>query len=155
MPSRDIKYLHPKLREKCLQFLSECKAAGLEAIITSTGRTIADQEALWAQGRKPLSVVNALRTEAGMAPITEVENRRKVTWTMKSKHMIDPATGFCSAFDFCLLKNGKAYWDVKISVDGDEIPDYEEAGQIAMNLGLTWGGSWVKNKDFPHCEMEA
>ena len=42
---------------------------------------------MWAQGRKPLEEVNTLRAKASMPPITEEENKRVVTWTMKSKHL--------------------------------------------------------------------
>jgi len=152
MSSRDINLLHPVLREKCLLFLSQCALAGLHPIITCTGRSEAVQQALYAQGRLPLAVVNQTRLAADMAPITDKENK-KVTWTTKSKHIINPATGFCRAFDFCLTKNGKAHWDVKADIDGDEIQDYLEAALIGQELGLTSGAFWA-TPDWPHMELD-
>jgi len=153
MSSRDINLLHPALREKCLVFQTKCTEAGLHSIITCTGRSEAVQQALFAQGRLPLGIVNKSRSAAGMGPITDKENK-KVTWTTKSKHIIDPATGFCSAFDFCLTKNGKAYWDVKTSVDGDDIQDYLEAALIAKELGMNAGAFW-STPDWCHVELDA
>lgn len=151
MASRDLNLLHPALREKCLLFVTECLKAGLHPVITCTGRTQAEQEALYAQGRLSIDLVNEKRKQAGLRAISKEENK-KVTWTTKSQHLIDPVTGWCNAFDFCLTKDGKAYWDIKVSVDNDNIPDYEEAGLIALECGLEWGGKW-KTPDFPHCQM--
>lgn len=152
MASRSLLLLHPPLREKAALFLEACQQARHPAIITCTGRFQAEQVALHAQGRRTLSEVNNLRMIAGMPLITEEENRRRVTWTLQSQHLINPQTGFCNAFDFALLNGKKAHWDIKVSVDGDEIPDYEEAGQIGEQLGLTWGGRWDK-PDYPHFQL--
>ena len=154
MASRDPILLHPVLREKCLAFLEACKDAGLDVILTCTGRTADEQSALYAQGRQPLSYVNNLRADCGLYPLTAQENKRKVTWTLISKHLIDSHTGWCSAFDFALLlPNKKAHWDLKANVDNDSRPDYEEAGLIALEQGLDWGGRWQRNPDFPHCQL--
>lgn len=151
MASRDLALIHPVMRPKVVQFLVDTAIAGLHALITNTGRTQAEQIALHAQGRLPLEQVNQLRKDAGLPPIDAERNSKKVTWTTNSLHLIQP-DGYCRAADFCLTKNGKAYWDVKADIDDDEIPDYEEAGLIAERLGLTWGGRW-KSPDYPHLQL--
>ncbi len=56
--SRDISLLHPELRDICREFVSACKAKGLEVGISQTRRTKAEQDALYAQGRTtPGSIV--------------------------------------------------------------------------------------------------
>lgn len=102
---------------KYLAFDVAMKNAGIDYILTCTRRTQEEQQELWAQGR----------TKPG----------KKVTWTLKSKH-IDGR-----AFDIAIIKNGKVSWNVK---------DYFEPGEIGKRVGLTWGGSW-KNPDYPHFEI--
>ena len=56
--SRDIKDLHPKVKAMAENFLSECKAAGLNVTIYSTYRDHESQNDIYAQGRtKPGKVV--------------------------------------------------------------------------------------------------
>jgi peptidoglycan L-alanyl-D-glutamate endopeptidase CwlK len=88
--SRIIYDLHPEVRELALKWLAECKAQGLDVIITSTLRDVDYQNSLYAQGRtKPGRVVTNAR--GGF-----------------SFH------NFGVAFDFCVLKNGKPDWnDIK------------------------------------------
>ena len=64
-----------------------------------------------------------------------------VTWTRKSKHTEG------KAFDIVVLQNGKPDWNVTN-------PNWTKAGEIGMRLGLIWGGSWARNKDFPHFEWK-
>lgn len=60
--SRDTKLLHPELQEICAAFLAECKKQGLIVGISSTVRTKAEQDALYAQGRtQPGSIVTNCR----------------------------------------------------------------------------------------------
>lgn len=49
--SRDLNLLHPYVKYLAEQFLEKCKAAGLKPTITSTLRTMAEQEKIYAQGR--------------------------------------------------------------------------------------------------------
>jgi len=126
MSSRKIEDLVPELQEKFKMFAAKMAEAGIPFALTCTYRSQEEQDALYAQGRtKPGSVV---------------------TWTRKSKH-IDR-----KAFDIVVLKDGRASWDVKVDVDGDHIPDYEEAGAIGESCGLKWGGRF-KSPDRPHFEL--
>lgn len=89
--SRDINDLIPQVRDKCNQFVAECKKQGIDVLITSTLRDNESQNALYAQGRTTQGniVTNA---KAG-----------------ESFH------NYGCAFDFVPLVNGKAVWsDLKL-----------------------------------------
>jgi len=79
------------------------------------------------------------------------------TWTMQSKHITNlfdanPDNNLSRAFDFALVKDDKIFWDVKASMDDDEIPDYIEAGLIGESLGLR-AGFRFKSPDYAHLEL--
>lgn len=160
MDSRDIKDLTPTMQLLYANFAMAMAAAGHPFIVTSTARMTKTQIALYAQSRQSLDEVNALRKIAGMPPITEKENQKPVTWTLKSMHLIDlddsdPNNDKSKAFDIALVdpKNPKAViWNTKVDVDGDKVPDYIEAGKIGESVGLVWGGRW-KNPDYPHFQQ--
>lgn len=130
--SRRIEDLVPEMQEKAREFAGEMATAGVPFIFTSTRRTKEEQVELYARGR----------TKPG----------RKVTWTLKSKHIEG------TAFDIAVCKAGIPEWNVKIDVDEDGIPDYFEAGQIGESIGLVWGGRFKDARgkpipDFCHFEL--
>ncbi len=84
--SRDPKELHPAVASKASVFLSRCKAAGIDVIITSTFRDRQAQDALYAQGR---TTPGAICTNAKAG---------------ESFH------NYRCAFDFVPIVNGKAQW---------------------------------------------
>jgi len=128
MPSRKIEDLVPYMQDKIKEFAGKMAEAGIPWMITCTFRSQIEQDALYSIGR----------TIPG----------RRVTWTKISKH-----TGR-TAFDIAILKDGKPIWDVKVSVNENDLPDYLEAGQIGEAIGLRWGGRF-KNPDCPHFEMSS
>ena len=155
--SRDLNLLHPQLQGLIPIFIQKCKEVGHDVIITCTGRDFKEQVALYAQGRQPLNEVNRLRKIVGWAGLTEAQNKKRVTWTLASRHIInlddnDRKNDKATAFDFAIVKNGKAVWDVKVSLDGDDIPDYLECAKVAQSLGLESGAFW-KKADFPHVQL--
>ena len=87
MASRSLDDCIPKLKEKALLLRKKAEEVGIRFIITCTARSKAEQEALYAQGRQPLVMVNQLRAMAGLEPIMQYENEHKVTWTLNSKHI--------------------------------------------------------------------
>jgi hypothetical protein len=117
-----------------------------------------EQDALYSQGRESLEIVNQKRKGCNLWVITEAENKRPVTWTMRSKHIVtfDPNSGEMvgrsRAFDFAIVRDKQFIWEPKIDVNDNDIPDYEEVGIIAEKLGLIWGGRW-KSPDRPHIEI--
>jgi peptidoglycan L-alanyl-D-glutamate endopeptidase CwlK len=141
--SRSLKDLTPLTREKCLAFLDACEEAGIKVMIQETLRDYETQEAYYAQGRKPLEYVNLLRKKAGLWAITAAENKRKITWTMNSRHFSG------TAFDVSLKKEGRATWSLKEDMNDNEIADYDEIGPIGESVGLTWGGRFKDKKGKP------
>jgi peptidoglycan L-alanyl-D-glutamate endopeptidase CwlK len=129
MASRDIKDLYPPLQTLCAAFLRQCRAAGLDILITCTWRSGTEQAALYAQGRtKPGAIVT--RAKAGQS---------------KHNFMIagEPAA---KAFDFVPLVNGKPVWDASH-------PHWAKAGKIGMALGLNWyGAPGAPFKEYPHMQ---
>ena len=143
--SRRIEDLVPEMQVKIREFAGLMAEAAIPWMITRTRSTLAEQEAIHAQGRKPLIEVNRLRALVKWMPIRESENRI-VTWTMKSMHTSH------LAFDIAIIKDGKPCWDLKVSVNDNDLPDYLEAGQIGEEFGLTWGGRW-KSPDPVHFQL--
>jgi peptidoglycan L-alanyl-D-glutamate endopeptidase CwlK len=144
--SRKIADLVPEMQEKAKEFAAKMAEVGIPFMFTRTRATVAEQTALYAQGRQDLAEVNRLRAIVGWSPIRARENSYKVTWTMKSRHLDG------EAFDIAILSDGQPTWDAKVNVNHNDIPDYVEAGQIAESIGLTWGGRF-KNADLPHLEL--
>lgn len=133
-----IELLHPKLRVEAKTIYTEiCAALTGRAMcrFTFTLRSIAEQNALYAQGRtKPGEIVT--NTAGGL-----------------SNHNY----GF--AIDFALVidtnKDGKfdtASWDIKGDYDGDKKDDWMEVVAIFKKHGWSWGGDWKSLKDYPHFE---
>lgn len=159
--SRDLNLLHPQLQDLVPIFIKKCKEAGHEVVITCTARDFKEQVALYAQGRQPLDEVNLLRKKVGWPGLTASQNKKQVTWTLASRHIINleddnKKNDRATAFDFAIIKNGKAVWDVKADVDKDGVADYLECATVAKELGLEAGGFWKKPKpDYPHIQLYA
>ncbi len=156
MASRNIKDCTTSLQAKIKSFMIATLSAGIPVMITCTARTVDEQVALHAQGRKTLAETNALRAMAGLPPITAAQNKHKVTWTLNSKHLIDLDDGetgndLSRAFDIAIVPGGKPCWDVKVDVNQDQISDYEQAGKLGEACGLRWGGRF-RRPDMPHFE---
>lgn len=112
MTDHDLNDLLPMLQEKAIQFLQQCAAQGLHAVITETWRNPAREDALHAQGITPA-------TSKTCKHCYEVNGK--------------PAS---KAFDFILFDENN-----RIINDGTD-ERYILAGQIAKGLGLTWGGDF-------------
>lgn len=147
--SRAISELTDSCREKLGELIQLCEKHGVEFIVTFTSRTLEEQHALYCQGRQPLELVNQGRAALGWAPITEKQNRRPVTWTIRSKHVVDEQNPKARAFDVAIVKDGKVTWDLKADFDKDGISDYLEVGHLGEAVGLKWGGRFVNSKGKP------
>lgn len=155
--SRDLNLLHPQLQDLVPVFIQKCKEVGHEVIITCTARDFKEQVALYAQGRQPLNEVNRLRKIVGWVGLTDEQNKKRVTWTLASRHIINlddtnKQNDKATAFDFAVIKNGKAIWDVKADIDADGVADYLECAKVAQSLGLESGAFW-KKADYPHVQL--
>jgi peptidoglycan L-alanyl-D-glutamate endopeptidase CwlK len=111
----------PQLQKLGRELLRRLAAEGLTFKVIQGRRTAQEQAALYAIGR----------TKPG----------RKVTWTLKSRHL----TG--RAIDIALFSGKNVVWESK---------HYTRAGEIGEQLGLVWGGRWRGGKtDRPHFELPA
>jgi peptidoglycan L-alanyl-D-glutamate endopeptidase CwlK len=130
-----IEKLHPKVRKEARQIYDEiCQALTGRAIcrFAFTFRTIAEQDAIYAQGRtKPGKIVT--RARGGYS------------WH-----------NYGLAVDIVLIHDvdgdgdyDRAVWDVKTDFDGDKISDWMEVVAIFKSYGWEWGGDW-KFSDPPH-----
>lgn len=124
MIDRLITDLCPALQAIYPQWKAQCNAAGLAVSVIVTYRSPIDQENV-----KALGLSNA---GAGQSP-----------------HGCVDANGHPAsmAWDWaCFDENAKYI------TDGSD-PRYRQAGEIGKSLGLSWGGDWVKWKDWDHLEL--
>ncbi|RXZ84166.1 M15 family peptidase [Paenibacillaceae bacterium] len=115
--------LLPVVRAAAERLIDRAFARGIPILITQGLRTIAEQDALYAQGRT--------------APGKIVTNARGGY----SNH------NFGVAIDFVRLEpDGRNIsWDVN--------KDWMTVVEIAKEMGFSWGGDWTSFKDYPHFEM--
>lgn len=121
---RDTTQLHPLLQAKIVQLKAECKKQGLNIAIGECLRTVAEQDALYAQGR----------TKPG----------KIVTNAKGSSHSSQHQWGI--SFDFFQNVKGKEFDNSK--------KFFNKVGKIAESIGLGWGGSWTSIVDLPHCYLD-
>lgn len=144
MYSRDIKMCHPDLQAIWPKHKAACKLIGIDIQLSCTSREWIEQRALYAQGRDNLEIVNHLRAGCDMPLITEEENKRKVTWTLDSPHIIrNGKRELSDAYDVFIIKNGKAVWN------NPEL--YKQVASAGRVLGLKCG---IDFGDPPHFERK-
>lgn len=121
---RSTRQLHPDLQVIIPIFLYECSKQNLQVRITECFRTVAEQEALYAQGRTtPGSIVTNCKGSEYSSPHQ---------WGV--------------AFDIC-RNDGKYAYD-------DSDGWFEKVGKIGRSLGLQWGGVWSDFVDKPHFQLD-
>jgi hypothetical protein len=145
---RDIERLVPEMAGRVKTLLARCKEAGFGVCVIETLRTAEVQAAYYAQGRKPLAEVNALRQKAGLYLINEADNQKKVTNATHSVHQGGRAIDLCPEIPG---KPGFPWWNAPQG-------KWEELGRLAEGAGLDWcaggyGQTWAKGWDNPHFEM--
>lgn len=126
--SRDIKYLHPRLKEGYEKLKSYAKnELGVDIILTSTGRDDEYQNFLYQKGRTTKGSIVTYMPKAGAHGIRKcgVEN-------------------FCMAFDIVIVENGSAVWSH---------PKYRQIGEYGESIGFFWGGRWTSLNDVYHFQM--
>ncbi|MGU3469881.1 M15 family metallopeptidase [Paenibacillus sp. D51F] len=123
--------LLPVVAAAASALIERCYNRGVPIVITQGLRTIAEQEALYAQGR---TTPGAIVTKARGG---------------ESNH------NFGVEIDFALLlPDGRTCsWDTKRDDDRDGIADWNEVVAEAKRLGFEWGGDWRTFTDLPHFEM--
>jgi phage tail protein X len=121
--ARRLATVHPLLAERGTSLLDQCAATGLALMVTQGLRSMAEQDALFAQGR----------TMPG-----------RIVTNARAGHSYH---NFGLAFDVLVLDAmGKADWDTAN-------PGWRVAGQVGKSLGLEWGGLWRDFPDLPHFQL--
>jgi len=111
-------------------------------IVFEGRRTLAVQEAYYAQGREPLESVNAKRQKAGLYLLRSDKDNYVITWTMDSKHI----KGF--AMDILPVDGaGRPTWDLAHYKD-----KFDVIKNCAKVSGLICGADW-NPQDWPHYEV--
>ena len=159
MADRDRNNLTPWMQGMLCEFEVEAERAGIPFIVTNVSRYFHEQVALFAQGRFPLREINILRKKAGLYLVGPEEASRVVTWTLCSEHIIDLGDADRNndksrAFDVALKRvvDKGVHWDIKIDVNNNDIPDYEELARIGEKIGLT-AGARFRSPDYPHFQQ--
>lgn len=130
--------LHPDVRDEVINLITEVEKGfppNIAVRIVQGLRTIAEQDALYNQGRtKPGSIVTNARGGS-------------------SYH------NYGLAIDFAILidkdSNGtydELSWDIKKDNDKDGVADWLEVVKVFESAGWEWGGKFSSIKDYPHVQ---
>jgi len=123
--------LNPIVKERTNQLVQQAAKKGIRVVITDGFRSAADQDQLYKKGR---TVSGNIVTNAKGG---------------ESYH------NYGLAVDFALkTTTGKIIWDMQYDGNKDGKSDWYEVVDLAKNIGFTWGGDWIKFKDYPHLQMD-
>jgi peptidoglycan L-alanyl-D-glutamate endopeptidase CwlK len=112
-------------------------------IVFEGRRSVRTQEAYYAQGRKPLDEVNALRKGAGLYLLRGEKDNYVITWTLKSKHIEGLAMDVLPRDGA-----GSPTWDL-----AHYRGKFEVIRDCGFAAGLVCGGDWpAPQTDWPHYE---
>ena len=136
---KGLRKLRPEFRIFVEKFIETCRDSGINVSVYYTYRTKEEQYALYLQGRAPLEEVNETRAQVGLPPIKDSENRIV-------SNLLNSAHNHGLAADFVPIVDGQAVWN--------DYNLWNKCGQIALDLGLDWGGSWKDFPDHPHLQMK-
>jgi len=145
---RMIETLDAAARQKFNDFLIrlDIELGDSRYIVFEARRSVKVQEAYYAQGRRPLKEVNALRAAAGLYQLRGEKDNYVITWTMQSRH-IDGL-----AMDVLPVDGaGNPTWDLAHYRNTFEI--LRGCGRAA---GLECGADWPSPQtDWPHYQIKA
>ena len=122
--------LHPHVARRGESFVRLAHSClDLEVRLTSGFRSAKEQNELYAQGRsKPGQIVT--NAKAG-----------------QSYH------NYGLAVDFVIIHRNKADYNLNADNNRNDIPDWQELGELGKALGFEWGGDWDSFPDYPHLQM--
>lgn len=121
--SRDITMCHPQLQLLANKLITECKKQGLIVKLGECFRSVAEQDALYAQGRTTKGSI--------------VTNARGTSYSSMHQWGV--------AFDV-IRNDGKGAYN-----DSDNW--FSKVAKIGKSLGLEWGGDWTSPVDKPHFQL--
>jgi peptidoglycan L-alanyl-D-glutamate endopeptidase CwlK len=121
-----IAKLHPKIRDEAKEIIESLWALEIKVRVTQGLRTIAEQDALYAQGR----------TTKG-STVTQARGGY-------SFH------NYGLALDFCLLTEKGASWSESIDTNHDNEADWKQVVNAFIDSGWEWGDRGYVDK--PHVQ---
>lgn len=145
--------------------LNELKRDGVQVVVTSTLRTKDEQAALFAQGRKSLEEVNALRKKAGMYEIKEYLGKDKKIHS-DNEYTVTNCNGVKKS------EGGTGRSPHQSGLALDVVPDLDETDKqvpgwpapsdqrwnkiadVFKRHGFEWGGDWTDLPDYPHYQFK-
>ena len=118
---RDITLCHPRLQRIASAWIKACATEGITVDIGETLRTVAEQDALYAQGRtKPGNIVT---------------NAKGSSYSSQHQWGI--------AFDFYLKMDVDGDGSVSDDAYNDSTGMFKKAAELAKALGLAWAETGV------------
>jgi peptidoglycan L-alanyl-D-glutamate endopeptidase CwlK len=143
---RKLAELDPAAQPVFEDFLNRLdEALGDDKYVVHEGRrSSVTQEAYYAQGRKPLEEVNALRKKAWMYLLKSEKENYVITNTLKSKHLLGMAMDVVPVDG-----RGSATWD--LGHYWEAFCTIRDCGRAA---GLICGADWPAFTDWPHYEIK-
>jgi len=139
---RDVSRLEPRTREAAEKALAALAGVGIKVWINETLRLQSTQDCYYAQGREPVEKVNLMRRGIGLWAITAEENKRTVTNTRNSLHIVGKAIDLVP-----MDKKGGPNWGAKKDA-------YQGIADIMKLFGFDWGGDWKGFVDCPHFQIK-
>lgn len=140
MASRRLTDLCRAAYKKAELLVCELDKLEFQYVVACTLRYPKEQAALYAQGRNELSLVNAMRKQSDLPPITEDENKRRVTWAIPGTSLHEKG----AALDIYPLVGGK--------LAPDTSSQWKILGELGEAAGFEWGGRWTR-RDLPHFQL--
>lgn len=149
--------LVPAFKDKVVQLLANCKAAGYEMQPTEGLRGPVEQGKLWRQSRTKAEV------EAKIADLQAHGAAFLADCIIKAgphdgDHVTNSIPGLSwhqwnEAVDCVWIVDGKEEWSINKLVNGKN--GYHVYADEAQKLGLTAGGLWKSFKDWPHVQLHS
>jgi peptidoglycan L-alanyl-D-glutamate endopeptidase CwlK len=130
--SRNIDDLHPTVAKLCVAFIDACKQAGIDIILTSTYRSIDEQNKLYAIGRTVRGANPSVFRPMG-ATVTNAKGGS----SFHNYHL---------AFDFLPNLHGKP-------ADWGDTATFTLCGEIGERCGLEWAGRWTTFRELAHLQF--
>jgi peptidoglycan LD-endopeptidase CwlK len=154
---KDLNKLNYIFRDMVIKLKSLAVEKGTNLIINETLRTDDVQEAYYAQGRKPLKIVNELRQAAGLYLLTDEKENKIIT----NVQHVNTESGHGAGLAVDLVPDGKwnsppEKWDI-IGECIAELWIFYADFIRKNNVSIIWGGTWKLaggTYDQPHVEMK-
>lgn len=156
MASRDISELRTETAAKAQLFLDACEFARLAVLIICTYRSPEEQARLYRVGRTTAAIhakARELELDWGRPDLADLlldVGPQHGPAIVTNAGPGQSSHNYRAAFDFVPLIEGKPYWRTKTPED---LALWARFGEIGINAGLEWAGSWRGPlREFGHLE---